>query len=848
MVKKGPGAGSPRFLCFLALVAVFVTVLVPPLAAEASGGLVRAGFFNKEMAGTATPANGNILIDHAARRIYQAVVVSETILYEYDLDSLTLLRTLNIPVPLWPAYPIAGPTDWVWTLDSGGRRLFMFDNAPDPDLIVNNYRLLEVNLETMQLTSSVELWPGAERFPLAINYHAPTGRLYIFTQLSNVEVFFRSVFFLEERSPGGALNWDYPLRNCYSARDQQYPPTVVRSVLDEAKLYLNCYNAGAAQSQVVRLTLGPSGPIPDGEEVFPALPAALSTLFDPGSDRMFFLTTNSGAGRGAWVFDGLRSSFLGVIATGDTRLSTFDYSMGLDPLTGRLYMHSPVGIIVADGRRTPLPAGLLFREFANFGAGVIQVDPTTQRVFVPDVTLRNATGHPLRYMILRDEIPPPAAESPTNPDALTADLEERPGVTAVNFSGAAAAFAARSLTTGGLQKAAWNATFGLQFSPEQLEQAWSVIRNVPLNEGNRDLYLARIKSVSLANNSADAIASLGSTDPGTLRDIEDQGHSWPLPKAECHASGDGSGGGSAAGTAVTCDAGLSFVSASSGAGDDSEGSGISFGSVFSFASSQIEEGRGLVSRSTAIVTGVSILDRVWIGEIATRAETWATGRPGKAGADFVRTISRVTVDINDDGTPDYQCVVCVPAEVRTIAARALAGQANLDLPNPDPAFYPDGSPGGYQAVVEREKSRSFAESALNDDDGAEVVGLQVVLYGDARAGRTRQIIQLAGVQAESHYGIYAIPKEESEPPAPPPLISSPVFQTEVQRSVVLGEVIVRPPSPPITRLESILRKVAEGIGIFISRPADAALSMMLWLFLLSPLVILHRRNGLAGSK
>lgn len=845
---RSPGIGA-RFArvrpAAAALLVAFALAMPPAALASSEQGIRQAGYLDRHAGPSGQMASGNILIHSGDRRAYQVVLGEQQILYEYDLDTLSILRTRTLP-RVQAAETSMGTTEWLAALDDRGDRVFMFERLVD---VGEDYRLFALDLRTLGTSQPRSLWPLGTRLPLAISYHAPSDRLYILSRNIVGGLQGRGVFFVEERTPEGEQVWEYPLAACYAALDHQYPPTVARSLLRPEFIYLNCYNSGTVQGLVVRITLGADGR-PEGEDVFPAVPGGLSTMFDYGSDRMFFLTTISGAGRGAWVFDGLRSTFLGVIATGDDRPGKFAYSMGLDPRTGRLYMQTAAGFLVADARRTPLPSGLLFRHLAAPGVGSIQVDPLTRRVFVPDFTTAK-DGLPQRYVILEDNVPLSSDPVPGNPDSLTAGVSEQAGVTAVNFSGGARAFAARMLTTGGIQKGAWNAALG-SFSPENLPALWEGIQALPVDGGNRDLYLARVKDVSLTNTSADAAASAGDADAGTLRDLEKAGVKDSFPYSECHA-GAGSGASApatSAGSSASCDTEKATVVASSGSAyrQAQNDLSVSVESAFALGSVRREADRGLVSRAMATVTGITLFDRAWIGEFTTEAEAWAGGRPGTAGARFGRTISDVRVDSDGDGKLEPVCGD--PCSLRVAAdavGRALAGQAAVEFPDPDPAYYPKGSPGGYQAIVQKGTFRSFAERALNDDDAAEVAGMQVVVYSDGRAGRTRQVIQIAGVQVEAHYGIYLLPTSKlpqtggGEDSAAPTAVLSGGFEQPAG--------VFAPETAPSARtvIERVVRRIAEGFALFLSDPREGGLLAVLWSFLALPAYLLYRRRLIGGG-
>ncbi|MCA1834554.1 MAG: hypothetical protein LC750_17805, partial [Actinobacteria bacterium] len=247
---------------------------------------------------------------------------------------------------------------------------------------------------------------------------------------------------------------------------------------------------------------------------------------------------------------------------------------------------------------------------------------------------------------------------------------------------------------------------------------------------------------------------------------------------------------------------------------------------------------GMVTTSSAVVQGLSLFGRVRIGELRSVATTTARGRPGMATATYDRELFDVWVDTGS-GAP-FTCDVCDPGAVLKQINRALTGTATATLGHPDGAFYPKGSPGGYQSVVRRNTAEAMAARSLNDDDATEVPGLELVVFADGRAGRTRQVLQFAAVAAEAHYGIYLLPGESTQPP--PAFIAPPV--------PVIGPVVPPPaPSKPVhvrgkteTFTERVVKRVKAGFGIFAAAPHQAGLLIALWAFLLLPGYLVVRRR------
>ncbi|HVF12068.1 MAG TPA: hypothetical protein VNA87_03185, partial [Actinomycetota bacterium] len=730
--------------------------------------------------------------------------------------------------------------------------------------LVETDKLALMDLSTLEVSEPKLLWPSGDYVPLSFSYNPPTQRLYMIVR--HLGDAFEGALQVEERTLDGALvGQPHTLPKCAGATDSHYPATTARSLIEPSFLYLNCYGSNGVQSQIVRIDLGENSKLDpgDAEEIFPALPGPLSTIFDPGSDRMFFLTANRGAGRGAWVFDGLRDSFLGVIATGDTEAGQ-DYSIGLDESTGRIYMQTPAGFVIADGRRTPLPGRLLFKEFAGNGFNRIQVDPVKRQIFVADV---EGLSLPTRYKVLKDSIPVSFDPRTGDPDSLTADVDEKSGLTDVNLAASARAFAVRSLTTGGTQRAAWNASIGTLVSPDDRPELSALMDDtVPLDAGNRDLYLARIRKVALAGRDTEASAIFAEADDATASDIryidrtsendsiKREGLNWPYSPTSCIDSGQtpSSTVDDRSPTSASCDSGASAVFASTGADKL-----VSLDSTFSVSATAStgavyrDPMLGLVAFSEAVIQGISIANVVRIGELRTVATTWAKGRKGRAGAKFDRRLGDVSVDTDGNGTFDFHCGSGMSAGNRSCdltsasaaIAKALEGKASIVFPEPDPTFS-KGSSGGYQSVIEKQRFQSYSDRSLNDDDSPEVVGMQIVYYADAKAGRSRQVIQLAGVQAESHYGIYLLPGTSGNSD-----LGSSVGDTFGSWNLtpsISGEPIDSAVVPVLgvskARFDRVIEKIAAGWRFLLASASDAIKLGALWLLFLLPLYLISRRR------
>ena len=187
--------------------------------------------------------------------------------------------------------------------------------------------------------------------------------------------------------------------------------------------------------------------------------------------------------------------------------------------------------------------------------------------------------------------------------------------------------------------------------------------------------------------------------------------------------------------------------------------------------------KGVITTVNALAEGINIGGQITIGSIATSAETGAHGRTGTAYTTVKRTIS-------DVHGPGIDCVAaCDPKKVADAINQAFAPRIQAFAS--DPAQ--DATPKGFTGSVGKDPSLQAADSLINDDDSLTWDGLDLLVVNDQTffknsaqgqpvpsGNRSRLLIGLAGVQAESHYGIFKLPPPDSgggggteaTPPAP----------------------------------------------------------------------------------
>lgn len=553
--------------------------------------------------------------------------------------------------------------------------------------------------------------------------------------------------------------------------------------------------------------------------VTPTLPNELFPMFDADSGRMLLMTTGSANGFAVWVYDPANERFFGVIPSGvpggdDPRATTY---VGLNQFTGRTYFLTTIGILVADARHSPLPSGLNFpvlNTVRDQGSGpFISVAPKLRRLFVP-VARRG-------FVVLEDRVPDPPPAPLLDPDRGTADVPEVPGKTGSVFSGAAAGFGSHLLVTGGIPKAANNqdplcVTFVGNFVDVK-DRAGRCLAEQVLTSGNREFFMsptqveigsetgvtARASGGSFASNDTSTDADfkrlstceedpikerLESMPSAEYRQIcaktglsvfshgtrGADGKGFPIPASECEDFGEAkkedrqrwspSGLGGASGTSfVSCSgAGRMALAKAESAGLAYPNAADPLVAVQRTWSSTLTEmtSEGLKTTVTSAASGIT-LGNISIGEVKTQVTTRAHGRTGTTRAMFERTISRVSgpgfrcdvVDSSgDDGLCSYGAIV-------DAINQSLGQRIRITLPQERRIE----SPRGYQALVLKDTALRDSDRATNDDDSFAVSGMQIAFFNDGRQGRNRLVLQLAGVQAESRYGIFLLPEESGEP-------------------------------------------------------------------------------------
>jgi hypothetical protein len=918
-----------------------------------------------------TGTDGIAILNSSTRRFYEILDTNRTVggsrLQSFDLDTFKPLRTIPLPVSLFPVD--TGFAGIPYAVDEkGGRLFFPYYNKALSDLALGSASgvagVLIVNEKTGGVTNQQmpsHVWASGVASPRGASWSQPEGRLYIIGRTvlpklggSDFESNFVQEGGISSLPSNIVVRWNpeknaaqaaadplgyaeaiRPVRACRRGLPNELVfgrfQAVVQSSAFEPSVWVACSTATLG-FQMVRLDRNQLADPQGTEEVYPGPERIRSTLADPVSDR-FFARYVSG-GEVWWVFDGRKRAWVGRIG-GNTATVT-EMSAGLDTGTGRLYLYYPgAGLLRSDARRQEVPQADRFAQVARNGPAVpLLIDAMTRHVFV-----RGAAD---RYDVWLDD---PVIEEPPpdNPDSRTTDVDEGEGATGVGFAAVARSYGSRLLLIGG--------AFGIT-PTDQFGSGRGLLLATGTSCGarEREVDIGLVEDTNLGSSQASARSHALKTDDATKQDLGSPsrcdlnpngalrppvlGNYYPglgalpdpqpqpgrqstfagfvdrearrsvdpdtvLISADCSgdqgarlraprqplASDIGAPQPLAQALAgvplhdlkaqVDCEQSKERASASAGGPvvEIQQSSPSEFPAVkIAHATSQTNEfrdnRRGVVSLSYAIARGISIGDTpsgplVSIDAVESWAEAAANGRKRVASrqdtssARYIRRIAGVTVR-NADGDTVFTCGDCTrdALTAQMNINQALAGRAEVRLPMPDARLI-SGTPGGYQAAVQKDALQIRADQALNNDSSFQVPGLEIVSINDDPSLRARQVVQLAGVAAATSYGIFqtgggfgfAALDGQEQGPLPPGLdvVSTPESGTKVFESSTSGP-------PPVLGAGSsgglparLVRSVVHGAMLYIRNPREALLAATVWLALLAPLFAFARRRELVRS-
>ncbi|TMC47810.1 MAG: hypothetical protein E6J14_14285 [Chloroflexi bacterium] len=680
---------------------------------------------------------------------------------------------------------------------------------------------------------------------------------------------------------------------------------------------------------------GPTGPAGQNGPVTTTIPALQNTgvQADPASGQALVWSNDSANyGFAAFAYSLTTDTFVGAIASGGTDPSFALTAAGYNPVLGRVYIRTVHALVTGDVRHRPLPGGTTYAALAdpyttpNRSALLIAVDPTTSTLYIPDRTSQS-------FLVYRDTAPPTPEAAPADPDAGTANIDEVPGKTAVNYAGAGNGYGARFELLGGPNTQYANRDPFCQADVLGLGQGDAFrqcLGDVATTPGDRSLIfspvgLPDIGSVAFSPQEANADAQPAFIDRYTQADLRGNtltgsfGRVWtaqtgqpppdpcnpppgqqppsgcqllPTPydaisasKATAPSHCNDTGGAKQAITSGNTPYAASATCSLEGGVEASSSTGpggappivlgsdttlptivsVSIGGSATKVITSRDPAKGLVTAATAKADNVTIfvdgVPQVLIGTVTTTADAYAHGRSGSASATFTRSFANVSA-------PTYQCTNdCKEAEVRK-AIQAVFTQANINAqvytPNPD-ATYVSGTPKGYQAVVSKDEALFLSDFSINHDRMDAAPALEIVIDNDGRAGPSREVVEFAGVHAESHFGVFPLPSvagsatgtTSSGPSglrsAVLPSVSADAGSAPKWIPGTAGGITAQPhggvktaPAVSVNGLGDVPALFRNGWQFLVNNPARAGLLAALWTLLLAPLYLAGRRGRLRG--
>jgi len=256
--------------------------------------------------------------------------------------------------------------------------------------------------------------------------------------------------------------------------------------------------------------------------------------------------------------------------------------------------------------------------------------------------------------------------------------------------------------------------------------------------------------------------------------------------------------------------------------------------------------------------------QISIGSVEQTASAFAGGRSGSAGT--TRTVIVSDIVITNGSTSQHYC----NGSVTGCASDSTQLQQALDAlnqvaptrfavlaPPPDAPFgtgsngTPKGSPGGYTAAVTSSPAELFGDETFNGMSSVEasyLPALRLVIYQDSSSEVAREIVDLAGVEADAHLGVQFDQSIIDNPPPPPP----PTTQQEQQAAGVqpsgTTRTIIKHDGgngfrPTATGPLAVIQRVLAALDWFKRSPGEALeMGGLLALFGVPVLLIARRRQ------
>ena len=803
------------------LLVVFVVSSMPQRTtalAQANTGLDVLGLLPLGEFGEDLHAPKVIGIDHERRRLYAAIAPPSQPprIAEFDLAAGDIPALIRVSEPFLPTTTNTSPAAVM--IDSKTRRAVFLTK---PQAGQGAQSLIFVDLETLTQSASWNLTEKAPGFvPRGVTYNPERDRFYlvgVFDGDANVSLVYNilgtnsptaAVIALDGQT--GSLVWADALSGCDSPLLSQQSGSVIGLSEQRPVLYTFCSSGvtlyqPTGQGGLVRLDLTDEGQatgladfpmqfFPVSGDYSGTATKSGATGFDPVRER-FFAQSLSSRTHGAWVFDGLRSSWVGFIASPDD----WNVFVGIDESTGKHFMAGGDVLDTATGTRayinvtsggaTPVPQGQVFdplllklpsgEEKAIAPWSDLVVDPLTNRVFLgarwdnPDKPPKFEGEIVIPYdyglVALRDNTQPLSALTAPDLDALTNDLGDAEAH--LEYSSNTSGFGAQYAAVGGWENAYSRVTVPFFTLLNEFKPA----NPANLQYGTRGATVAKVDSIGIApaGSSASAIASQPDDSSqkdgaGQTQQVAPDDETLEFSPATC-LDGIGEKATVAEGSpeqptyaVVTCDLkGLETV-AHTHFSDQTGAGGVGVSSASFDGRTYRDPKRGVVSETTAVAEGIVFGDvevgGVAIDRVITTATTAANGLDGTSYARWERVVeSARTIDALGFVSEAQSCRTVIESGKDPVHEGDCAGieqQANevvknrfrMRLPLPELIA----SPGGAFASVQETETDYLNGLSTNDDILRAISGLEVTVFNDGPE-KGRLIVQMAAIRSDSTF-------------------------------------------------------------------------------------------------
>jgi hypothetical protein len=820
------------------------------------------------------------------------VATSQNSVFLADLDRMRTTR--KITLPFLSGHRVA--------VDDVHHRLFVphAAQAPPSPSAADSPSLSVVDLRTGVIGGTFT-FPDAFRGMTidATGYFGPKDRLYVVTDvIENFEQALHRLVVHEldasklTSDPSHAIVWSYDFDSCNNIADGGGKFGFIHRSRRADFLYFACDPGNQGPSNgLIRLNLTPGATPSDTSRFVPEFHffgGGLADGFvaaDPANDRMLVFASAAAQQR-FYIFDAFRRAWTGSVPLGEVSLGGGVF----DSTQGRIYATQVLGgALITEGSWVPTPQGAFYPTETSVALGNPVFDPKTRRLFVPAFRELSQTSRVQdAILVYEDRIPPVPPPQPENPDERTQDIAEVPGVTTSTFSGNGAAYGARYLLTGGIQAKHNGRVFPAVQAVGTVYTAVSSAAGRPGNPpfvpggSGRALELGRVvdvfadaggASAKAIADDADAVTRAdmaqirdvfrddalphGSSDPEALQQAQDAAVAatsaqretvrsqvaWPYRESDCVDFGntDDKRAEQQPGSAVECSLGGPRATATASSAPQLNGFPVSVGFATSTVTVRRDPKLGIVVEATAIARNVDVGGAFVIGEIITKAEASAFGRPGTARRTLTRSLKEVVVR-NSAGEDVYQCgfgeEMCDVLALARATDRIFPTRIRVDVPVPETDARVAQTAGGAQALVSKSAHQYWSDFNSNGESSYEVPGLVITFYDESFP----HILQLAGVTADAHYtvstaGAAAGGGGGGGPdygPPPPPAYPPP-------RPQVLGERVVQGPPVFITR-------VARGVHFALTNPRQGLLLALFWTLAALPIYLAWRRRTLRALR